>query len=109
MAATDSMETMKKIWDLYSVKLALALGLAAFIGRASKIDLLGGTVLVCLVVYYFIRSFKDPALKKKKAVTRECIYILLAVFLLAGLVVMSGSSDSASQSIRSQISNSLVK
>ena len=107
MAAIDEMKTVKELWNLYSVKLVLALGLALFISRASKINLLGGTVLVCLTIFYFIRSFKDPVLQKRKAVTRVLIYILLTGFLLAGLIVMSGSSDPASQAIRSQISGSL--
>lgn len=109
MAVIDRMENLKKLWELYSFKLVLAWGLAVLIGSVSKISFLGGAVLVCMAVFYLIRSFKDPALKKKKTVTRILIYLFLAVFLFAGLIVMSGSQDAASQAIRSQIGNSLVQ
>lgn len=103
------MEIIKKIWDLYSVKLILALGLAMFFRWASGINFLAGTVLVCLVLFYFIHSFKDPAFKKKKAAIRTAIYFFLIELLVAGVIIMSSSSDPASQSIRSHISSSVVK
>ncbi len=103
------METVRKIWSSYAVKLILALGLAILLSRISGINFLGGVILVCFMIFYLFRAAKDPALQKKKPAARTFIYIILVMLLLAGLIIMSSSPDPASQSIRSHISSSVTQ
>lgn len=100
------MEIIKKVWNFYSVKLLIALGLCALISYTTKLTVLGGAILFILAIYFFVHSFRDPAFKKKKVVTRVFIYIFVIEFLVAGFITMCGQSDSASNAIRNQISSS---
>ena len=97
------MEIIKRLWGFYSVKLILALGLCALISYATKLTILSGVILSGVVIYFFVHSFKDPAFKKKKIVTKVFIYIFMVEFLFAGLASMGGPS--ATDEIRDQISS----
>jgi hypothetical protein len=104
MIGGGKVEIVKKIWSFYSAKLILALGIACLISYTTKLYVLSGLICVLLVIYYFVHSFKDPAFKKKKIVTKVFIYIFMVEFLFAGLASMGGPS--ATDAIRSQISSS---
>lgn len=100
------MNFIKKAWDFYSVKLVLTLCITSLISYTTKFYILSGAVCIALTIFYFVRSFKDPAFKSKKAVTKTFIYIFFVFFLIAGLVAMGGPSGS--DMIRNQISSSAV-
>lgn len=102
------MKTARKLWKSYYTKLVLALCVSAAIGSASGIGLLGGTALVCFNAFYLIFSFQDDAFRKKKQSEKTVVYFFLALFLLAGMIIASGSPDQASQMIRQQIGKALA-
>ena len=103
------METIKKIWRSYAMKLILALGLAIALSQISGINFLGGVVLVCFMSFFLFHAVRDPEMEKKKPAVRTFLYIILVMLLLAGLIIMSSSPDPASQSIRSHISSSITQ
>ncbi len=102
------MKIIRKIWDFYSVKLILAMGITVLFSLAFKCYPLSGGFLFASTIYFLIRSFRDPAFKRKKVATKVVIYIFMAYFLVCGFIVMFGASDSVSGSIRGQLNSSAV-
>lgn len=100
------MNLIKKFWNFYTVKLALVLCITSLISYTTKLYILSGTICIALTIFYFAHSFKDPAFKSKKTVTKIFIYIFLVFFLIAGFLALSGPSGS--DIVRNQIFSSTV-
>jgi CHASE3 domain sensor protein len=56
-----------------------------------------------LTLYVFIGSFKDPTFKRKSIISKIIIYFFIIVFLICGILTMSGNPNKTTNALRQEI------
>lgn len=94
------MDIIKNLFKSYFVKLVAILIVTMLISLIIKIYILSGIVILGLTLYVLIKSFKDPNMKNKKLLFKILIYFFIAVFLIDGIILLSGDPNTVANGIR---------
>jgi FtsH-binding integral membrane protein len=99
----DNMDTIKKLFKFYSVKLIAILLVVMLLSYVFKIYVLSGIIMFVSTLYVFIKSFKDPNMKKKKLITKIFIYYFIVIFLISSILFLGGNPEKNSNVLRQEL------